>query len=60
MARKGGMSPLLLAGLAAAGYYAYTKMSPETKQNLLDKGKKLVGNLPLDKMKDAFGKVTGA
>lgn len=59
MARK-GFSPLLLAGLAAAGYYAYTKMSPETKQNLMDKGKKLVGNLPLDEWKDKFSKVTGA
>ena len=59
MARK-GVSPLLLAGLAAAGYYAYTKMSPETKQNLMDKGKKLLGDLPLDQLKDKFSKVTGA
>jgi hypothetical protein len=51
---------LLLAGLAAAGYYAYTKMSPQTKQNLMDKGKKLASNLPLDNLKNAFSKVTGA
>ncbi|MCW3075334.1 MAG: hypothetical protein JWP69_2403 [Flaviaesturariibacter sp.] len=60
MTRRGGVSPLLLAGLAAAGYYAYTKMSPQTKQNLLDKGKKLAGNLPLDNLKNAFSKVTGS
>ena len=60
MTRKGGVSPLLLAGLAAAGYYAYTKMSPQTKQNLIAKGKQLVGNLPLDGLKDKFSKVTGA
>jgi hypothetical protein len=48
--------PLLLAGLAAAGYYAYQKMSPEQRQGLMEKGKKLVSGLPLDKLTGALGK----
>ena len=31
---------LLLAGLAAYGYYRYSKMTDEQKRNLMDKGKK--------------------
>jgi hypothetical protein len=43
MARKGGALPLLLAGLAAWGYYKYSKMSEDQKRNLVsdwkEKGK---------------------
>ena len=41
MMQKRGMG-LLLAGLAAYGYYKYSKMSAEEKRNLMDKGKKIV------------------
>jgi hypothetical protein len=41
------MKPLLLAGVAAAAYYAYTKMSEEQKRNIVDtvkkQGKDLLG-----------------
>ena len=47
---------LTLAGLAYAGYYAYSKLSPEKKQQLADKGRELLGKLPLDKMTGALGK----
>ena len=39
------MKPLVLAGLAAAAYYAYTKMTPEQKENIKNKGKDLLGKL---------------
>jgi hypothetical protein len=60
MLRRAGSKPLLLAGLAAAGYYAYSRMSPAQKTQLLDTGKKLLGNLPLGSLKSVLGKVTGA
>lgn len=47
---------LTLAGLAYAGYYAYSKMSPEKKQQLADKGRELLGKLPLDKVTQQLGK----
>lgn len=47
---------LTLAGLAYAGYYAYTKMTPEKRQQLLEKGKDLANKLPLDRMTGALGK----
>ncbi|GAB4093894.1 hypothetical protein [Flaviaesturariibacter terrae] len=47
---------LTLAGLAAAGYYAYSKLTPEQKQQLVDKGRALASKLPLDKMTGALGK----
>ncbi len=40
MARNRSVKPLVLAGLAAAAYYAYTKMTPEQKENLLGSIKK--------------------
>jgi hypothetical protein len=44
---KNAVKPLILAGLAAAAYYAYTKMSPEQKENLFGsikkQGKDLLG-----------------
>ncbi|GAA4320679.1 hypothetical protein [Flaviaesturariibacter amylovorans] len=48
--------PLILAGLAAAGYYAYQRMTPMQRQSLVQKGKKLVSGLPLDKLTGALGK----
>lgn len=43
------VKPLVLAGLAAAAYYAYTKMSPEQKENIFGsikkQGKDLLGKL---------------
>jgi hypothetical protein len=39
------MKPLVLAGLAAAAYYAYKKMTPEQKENIKNKGKDLLSKL---------------
>ena len=33
---------LLLAGLAAFGYYKYSKMTPEQKNSLIERGKGLL------------------
>ena len=62
MARKGGALPLLLAGLAAWGYYKYSKMSEDEKRNLVggwkEKGKKFYDeNIPQN-VKDMFAKRT--
>ena len=43
--RNRSMKPLMLAGLAAAAYYAYTKMTPEQKENIKNKGKDLLSKL---------------
>ena len=49
MIRKRSMKPLVLAGLAAAAYYAYTKLTPEQKENMFGsikkQGKDLLGKL---------------
>ena len=46
---KSAVKPLVLAGLAAAAYYAYTKMTPEQKENIFGsikkQGKDLLGKL---------------
>jgi hypothetical protein len=43
------VKPLVLAGLAAAAYYAYTKMTPEQKENIFGsikkQGQDLLGKL---------------
>jgi hypothetical protein len=39
------MKPLVLAGLAAAAYYAYKKMTPEQKENIKKQGKDLLGKV---------------
>jgi hypothetical protein len=43
------VKPLVLAGLAAAAYYAYTRLTPEQKENLFGsikkQGKDLLGKL---------------
>jgi len=54
MARR-GLGPLLLAGLAAFGYYKYSKMSEMEKQDLKNKGKKFVDE-NLGGLKGVFGK----
>jgi hypothetical protein len=46
---------LLLAGLAAFGYYKYSKMTPEQKKNLMDKGKDLI-NKNFGGLDNLFGK----
>ena len=43
------MKPIILAGLAAAAYYAYTKLTPEQKENMFGSIKK--------QGKDLFGKL---
>jgi hypothetical protein len=44
---KRSVKPLLLAGIAAAAYYAYTRMNEEQKRNLVNtikqQGKDLLG-----------------
>ena len=46
---RSAVKPLVLAGLAAAAYYAYTKMTPEQRENLFGsikkQGKDLLGKL---------------
>ena len=44
MARKRSLGSLLLAGAAAYGIYRLSKMSTEERQNLVEKGKKLVSD----------------
>ena len=49
-----GITPLLLAGLAAFGYYKYSKMSDQEKQDLKEKGKKFFDD-NLGGIKNMFG-----
>lgn len=46
---KKSVKPLVLAGLAAAAYYAYTKLTPEQKENIFGaikkQGKDLLGKV---------------
>ena len=49
---------LLLAAAAAYGYYRYSKMSPEQKNNLKEKGKKFMDD-NLGGLSKAFGKKPG-
>ena len=46
---------LLLAGLAAFGYYKYSKMTPEQRNNLMQKGKDLL-NKNFGGLEHLFGK----
>ena len=48
---------LLLAAAAAYGYYKYSKMTPEDKTNLRERGKKFVDK-NLGGMGNIFGKKT--
>ena len=55
MQRKG--LGLLLAAAAAYGYYKYSKMTPEEKNGLREKGKKFVDK-NLGGLGNVFGKKT--
>ncbi len=57
MQRKG--IGLLLAAAAAYGYYRYSKMTPEQKNGMRQKGKDFVDK-NLGGLKDLFGKKTAA
>lgn len=46
---------LLLAGLAAFGYYKYSRMTPEQKNSLIEKGKGLL-NKNFGGLENIFGK----
>lgn len=46
---------LLLAGLAAFGYYKYSKMTPEQRNSLLEKGKGLL-NKNFGGLENLFGR----
>jgi hypothetical protein len=53
--RRNGLG-LLLAGLAAYGYYKYSKMNDQQKRDLKEKGKKFLDkNIP-DSMRNVFSK----
>jgi hypothetical protein len=52
------VAPLLLAGLAAFGYYKYSKMSEQEKKDLLNKGKKFMDE-NLGSLKDVFAGKAG-
>ena len=58
MARRPTL-PLLLAGLAAYGYYRYSKMSADEKEKLVgglkEKGKKFYDEKVPQNVKDLFG-----
>ena len=60
MARRGGTIPLLLAGLAAYGYYKYSKMSEAEKKNLVgglkEKGQRFYDEKVPQNVKDMFAK----
>ncbi len=48
------ITPLLLAGLAAFGYYKFTQMSDEQKNDLKEKGKKFMDE-NMGGIKNLFG-----
>lgn len=54
MANRPGLGSLLLAGAAAYGLYKASKMTPQQRTDLLNKGKQLV-NDNLGGLKNSFG-----
>jgi hypothetical protein len=54
MARRPGLPGLLLAGAAAYGLYKLSKLSAEERNDLVNKGKKLVQD-KVPGLKNAFG-----
>lgn len=58
MARP-GLGSLLLAGLAAFGYYKYTKMTAEEKNQLKEKGKKFYEDNVPQNVRDAISSKVG-
>ncbi|NTS40812.1 hypothetical protein HRG84_07825 [Flavisolibacter sp. BT320] len=55
MARKTSLGSLLLAGAAAYGLYKVSKMSPEQRKDLVNRGKRTVTE-NLDGLKNKFGR----
>ena len=55
MTKKTSLGSLLLAGAAAYGLYKVSKMSSQERNDLLNKGKKLVSD-NLGGLKNTFGK----
>ncbi|MEO5649624.1 MAG: hypothetical protein ABIR03_06840 [Ginsengibacter sp.] len=51
-------APLLLASLAAFAYYKYSKMTPEKKNDLKEKGKDLLDKYVPQPIKNIFRKET--
>lgn len=54
---KRSAAPLLLAGLAAFAYYRFSKMSPEKKRDLKEKGKNVLDKYVSQPVKKLFSKV---
>lgn len=55
MARKTSLGSLLLAGAAAYGLYRLSKMSPQERNGLVEKGKKMVSD-NLGNLKSTLGR----
>lgn len=55
MARKTSIGSLLLAGAAAYGLYKLSKMSPDERKSLVDKGKRTVTD-NLGSLKSKWGR----
>jgi hypothetical protein len=53
---KRSAAPLLLAGLAAFAYYKYSKMTPERKNDLKEKGKDLLDKYVPQSVRKLFNK----
>lgn len=53
---KRSAAPLLLAGLAAFAYYKFSKMTPEKKRDLKEKGKSLLDKYVPQPVKKLFSK----
>jgi len=53
--RRNGLG-LLLAGLAAYGYYKYSKMNDQQKRDLKEKGKKFIDDNIPDSLRNVFSK----
>ena len=55
MAKRPGLGSLILAGAAAYGLYKVSKMSPQERNDLVNKGKKLVSD-NLGSLKNTLGR----
>jgi hypothetical protein len=53
--RRNGLG-LLLAGLAAYGYYKYSRMNDQQKRDLKEKGKKFLDDNIPDSMRNIFSR----
>ena len=59
MAKRPSLTSLLLAGAAAYGIYKVSKMSTEERNDLVNRGKKLV-NDNLGSLKEKLGAANGS